>query len=167
MLVKIQHSLPPNHATIPALLIRLDGVRQTSPARWRARCPAHDDRNPSLSVREGVRGILLKCWSGCTFSQIAAALGIEPQSLFHDAINRNPHIRREIVRTREADAILRDIRRQAEWELVGLRQEAEVLIEAARGIDVSTWPDEKLDAALDVLADAHLVLEAERREEAA
>ncbi|WP_216819082.1 hypothetical protein [Thiohalocapsa sp. ML1] len=33
------------------LLGRLDGVIRTGEGRWSARCPAHEDRSPSLSVR--------------------------------------------------------------------------------------------------------------------
>jgi putative DNA primase/helicase len=46
-----------------ALTARLGG-------RWHggygaARCPMHDDRHPSLSIRDGDRGILMKCHGGC------------------------------------------------------------------------------------------------------
>ena len=34
------------------LLSRLDGVRETSTGQYMARCPAHDDKSPSLSVTE-------------------------------------------------------------------------------------------------------------------
>ena len=30
-----------------------------------ARCPVHDDKRPSLSIRDGDRGILVKCHTGC------------------------------------------------------------------------------------------------------
>jgi hypothetical protein len=29
------------------------------------RCPVHDDRNPSLSIRDGDKGVLIKCHAGC------------------------------------------------------------------------------------------------------
>lgn len=46
-----------------------------SGAGWIARCPAHDDRNPSLSIAEGKDGrLLLKCFRGCTFEEVIAAL---------------------------------------------------------------------------------------------
>ena len=38
------------------------------------RCPAHDDRTPSLSVRVGERALLFKCFAGCTAAEILAAL---------------------------------------------------------------------------------------------
>jgi hypothetical protein len=48
-----------------------------------ARCPAHDDRTPSLSIAQGDDGrVLLKCHAGCTHQAIAAALGIEARELF-------------------------------------------------------------------------------------
>ena len=40
-----------------------------------ARCPAHDDRSPSLSIAEGHDGrLLLYCFAGCDFEAIRAAL---------------------------------------------------------------------------------------------
>ncbi len=40
-----------------------------------ARCPAHDDRNPSLSIRDGEAGaLLLHCFTGCRYRDIRAAL---------------------------------------------------------------------------------------------
>ena len=32
------------------LLPRLDKVSQVIPGRWKARCPAHDDKNPSVRI---------------------------------------------------------------------------------------------------------------------
>jgi putative DNA primase/helicase len=46
-------------------------------------CPAHEDRNPSLSVREGAGGkVLLKCHAGCASEAIVAALGLTWGDLF-------------------------------------------------------------------------------------
>lgn len=42
-----------------------------------ARCPAHDDRSPSLSVSEVSGGkILVHCFTGCSFESIKTALGL-------------------------------------------------------------------------------------------
>jgi putative DNA primase/helicase len=46
------------------------------------RCPAHDDQNPSLSIRDGDDGVLLKCFAGCSFDEICDAAGIDPKDLF-------------------------------------------------------------------------------------
>ncbi len=65
------------------LLERLDGVRSTGHARWIAKCPAHDDRRPSLSIRQSDTGaILAYCWAGCTIDAIAAAAGLNVADLF-------------------------------------------------------------------------------------
>jgi putative DNA primase/helicase len=42
---------------------------------WSARCPAHDDHSPSLSVRDGEDGqVLVHCHAGCSQPQVIAAL---------------------------------------------------------------------------------------------
>jgi putative DNA primase/helicase len=56
---------------------------------WLARCPAHDDRQPSLSVGVGANNhLLVHCFAGCTFEAIRAALGgelPEPVTTYHGA----------------------------------------------------------------------------------
>ena len=52
----------------------------------KARCPAHDDRNPSLSISEAEDGtVLLTCHSGCTAETIVTALGLTMRDLFPSA----------------------------------------------------------------------------------
>jgi len=65
------------------LIDRLAGVRVTGPARWISRCPAHEDRSPSLAVREMPDGtVLLKCFAGCGAAEVVAAVGLELRDLF-------------------------------------------------------------------------------------
>ena len=67
---------------IEALLSRLERVRKTT-AGWTARCPAHADTNPSLSVSLGDDArILLKCFAQCELTAIVAALNLEVSDLF-------------------------------------------------------------------------------------
>jgi hypothetical protein len=69
--------------TTAALLDRLDHVRQSGPDRWVARCPAHDDRSPSLSIRETDDGVtLFKCFAGCDATAVVHAVGLEISDLF-------------------------------------------------------------------------------------
>ena len=50
-------------------------------------CPAHDDKDPSLSVREGDKGIVMTCVSrGCTTEAICERLGIKMSELFFDPL---------------------------------------------------------------------------------
>lgn len=53
------------------------GARPAGDGRWMARCPAHSDHTPSLSVREGAGGkVLVHCWAGCDTSAVLAAAGL-------------------------------------------------------------------------------------------
>lgn len=62
---------------------RLDGARLVGPGRWLAKCPAHDDRSPSLSVREADDGrTLLTCFAGCDAGAVAGAVGMTLRDLF-------------------------------------------------------------------------------------
>jgi len=74
---------------IHRLISRLDKVRQTGQGKWMARCPSHDDQSPSLSIKEAGNCVLLHCFSGCTVTDICAAIGIGVQELFTNS--RTPH----------------------------------------------------------------------------
>ena len=81
-LSNIQH---PHHNESPAakLLSRLDKVKETGRGQWLARCPAHDDGSPSLSVRETDDGtVLLHCFAQCPAGDVLAAVGMELGELF-------------------------------------------------------------------------------------
>jgi putative DNA primase/helicase len=45
-----------------------------SPSGWMARCPAHEDHNPSLSIAAGADRILVCCHAGCEQSAVIDAL---------------------------------------------------------------------------------------------
>jgi hypothetical protein len=65
------------------LLDRLEKVRRTGDGRWSARCPAHKDKGPSLSVRELPDGrVLLHCFAGCPVHAVLAAAGVPMGALF-------------------------------------------------------------------------------------
>jgi len=44
-------------------------------AAWMAKCPAHEDREPSLSIKDANNGkVLVRCHAGCDQQQVIAAL---------------------------------------------------------------------------------------------
>ena len=49
---------------------------------WICKCPAHADRNPSLSISEGDKGIVLHCHAGCQPAAVCGAVGLKLQDLF-------------------------------------------------------------------------------------
>lgn len=71
-------------ANVDLLLSRLDGkVKQTGTNKWLARCPAHDDRSPSLAIRyTNDDSILLYCFAGCDTNAVLAAIGLNFADLF-------------------------------------------------------------------------------------
>lgn len=64
------------------VLAQLDGVASTGACTWKARCPAHDDRNPSLSISDAGDRVLLHCFAGCTPTAVMQAIGIPMRDLF-------------------------------------------------------------------------------------
>ncbi len=139
------------------LLSLLDSVRPCGSGKWQARCPAHDDRHPSLSIREGDRGVLVKCWVGCTVQEITAALGITVRDLFYDAeldvrARRAPQPRPWRFNWRRTTA---DI--QSFAEELWLR--ATSVLDAAQSLNPSPWSDNELDIALDAVGQAYEDLE--------
>jgi len=66
------------------LLGRLDGVIRTGDGRWSARCPAHEDRSPSLSVRLDGERLLFHCHAGCAPEAVLAAVGLGWSDLYTD-----------------------------------------------------------------------------------
>jgi hypothetical protein len=60
------------------LVARLSGVRKSSRDGWMAKCPAHPDKTPSLSVKAMSDGrTLLHCFGGCATGDVLAAIGLE------------------------------------------------------------------------------------------
>jgi hypothetical protein len=57
--------------------------KRTGPGRWIARCPAHEDKSPSLAITEKEDGrLLVFCHAGCEVSAIVGAVGLEISDLF-------------------------------------------------------------------------------------
>ena len=70
---------------IDVVLGRLPSKPRRSGHGWTARCPAHQDRTPSLSISETADSkVLLKCWAGCSTESVLAALGLRWSDLFPD-----------------------------------------------------------------------------------
>ncbi len=73
-------------ADINLLLSRLQGVKKIKGSdKWVALCPAHNDKTPSLSIRqlEDSR-ILINCWSGCGAIDVLESIDMNFQHLMPD-----------------------------------------------------------------------------------
>jgi hypothetical protein len=128
-------------------LHRLERVRRTGPGKWIALCPAHDDKRPSLSIREADGKVLLKCWTGCGADEIVNALGLSLADLFpgdrYTVTNTGP-MRRRPFSPRDA--------------LAGIAHEATVarlIAEAVRsGETLASEDRDRLALAVERISDA-------------
>ena len=91
------------------LLSRLEKVKETRPGRWLACCPAHEDKSPSLSIRELEDGrVLVHDFAGCEVGAVLDALGLKMTDLFPEEIQRREFkpVRLDRLSAREALALL-------------------------------------------------------------
>jgi len=93
---------------VSTVLERLEAVKPTGDGRWMARCPAHDDRKPSLSVARGENGrVLLKCFAGCEVGDICAAMGMEARDLCPRDVAATTSAKAQRSRTRSPKRVYR------------------------------------------------------------
>ena len=66
-----------------ALLSRLTRVIPRGKLQWSCRCPAHDDKGPSLSVKEEPDGrVLVHCFAGCSVEDVLDSVGLTFSDLY-------------------------------------------------------------------------------------
>lgn len=71
--------LPP---PLQRVLVKLKGVEERGGLQFAARCPAHDDREPSLSVSWGDKNaVVLHCHAGCDADDVLSEIGLTWKSL--------------------------------------------------------------------------------------
>ena len=74
------------------ILAQCKRVRETGRGSWIACCPAHEDRNPSMTVRELPDGmVLVHCFSGCSVESITSACGMKLGDLFPEGAKTERH----------------------------------------------------------------------------
>jgi hypothetical protein len=75
---------------IEELLSKLEKVKGRN-GSWTACCPAHEDKSPSLAIRETSDGrVLLHCFGGCEVNSIVVALGMDLSDLFPPTNDYDP-----------------------------------------------------------------------------
>lgn len=71
--------------TAAELAARLQARTNGSKSSWEARCPAHEDSSPSLSISVGRNGsVLLHCHAGCSLDAILGSLNLSLSDLHGD-----------------------------------------------------------------------------------
>ena len=100
--------------TIESLISRLDGVKETGQGKYVARCPAHDDKSPSLAIKEcGDGRILIHDFAGCETEDVLAAVGmtfsdIMPEQLSEHSYKpmRQPFDARQVLATLDHESLV-------------------------------------------------------------
>lgn len=64
------------------LLSRLDKVQPIGKDRFKACCPAHNDKSPSLSIKAADDRLLIHCFGGCSVHDVLDSLGMDINDLF-------------------------------------------------------------------------------------
>ena len=96
---KVSHSSTMHTTKIQSIhdfLALLQGVKRDG-TQWKALCPAHNDHEQSLSVKEADGTILAKCFAGCDLRDILGVLHLEPSDLFLGGNKGNPEKEIEAV----------------------------------------------------------------------
>ncbi len=147
-----------NAPALSRLLEKLQKVKPGNrPGTYRACCPNHDDRDPSLSITEKQDKILLNCHAGCRTKEILNALGMDWPDLFLRRGSRSHRTAKKPILptpcpTREPDKrfaklaqqcfqqrnlrFLRELARQ-----LGVSFEALSALMVGRDNSASTWPE--------------------------
>lgn len=80
-------------ADVNNLLANLKQVKKTGRDSWKACCPAHDDRSPSMAVKVARSGaILLHCFAGCSVPEIMDAIGMDMGDLFPEPMDATVNV---------------------------------------------------------------------------
>ncbi|WP_308491291.1 AAA family ATPase [Microbacterium terrisoli] len=106
MSIHIEREIPP---VLQRFLDRLDqdSLTHAGGLQFKARCPAHDDDMPSLSIGWSDKGkVLAKCHAECEFSDIISALGLTRKDIetprqivaTYDYENEDGHLEYQVVR---------------------------------------------------------------------
>ena len=99
--------------SLETLIDRLDGVKETGHGKYIARCPAHDDRSPSLAIKDcGDGRILLHCFAGCDVESVLDALGLSFSDIMPERVGEM-HTYKPVRQRFDARQVLRVLRPEA------------------------------------------------------
>jgi len=93
---------------------RLNKAKRTGKDSWIACCPAHQDKNPSMTIKEVQEGMLLvHCFAGCSITDIVGAIGMDLSDLMPDRVadevrkpSKIPFNARDVLECIKSDATL-------------------------------------------------------------
>lgn len=122
-------NLSQKEKAINRILVRLEGVRNTGPGRWIAKCPAHPDKRPSLSIKEAGDGrVLMHCFAGCDTRAVLEAIGLDYSALFPGHCRPTKKGHHEWAREKAGKILEKTLTRIAEDAIIEEIRMAEALL---------------------------------------
>ncbi len=76
-------------SSLEKVLSRLDMVKHIGDGRYKALCPAHNDRTPSLAIKYTDRRLLLHCFGGCETLDVLGAIGLDFADIMPEKVMGN------------------------------------------------------------------------------
>jgi len=134
---------------IEKFVSRLEGVQRTSRG-YKARCPAHHDKSPSLCIGKGEDRILVHCFALCATKDIVKAMGLTMADLFFGA-----HSRYEQNSVGSQRLELADVAFRFELGALDRRLRAERVLTAAKHFHPDEMNDHQLERTLNAIARAY------------
>lgn len=130
-----------DHSNVGTFLERLNKVKSKGSQSWVACCPAHQDKDPSLSIKELTDGrVLIHCFSGCAPLDVLSAVGLDWDALFPEESNYHSIIRSHNLRPRTVDDYVVDLAKNADAPLSN-QDRKRAKLAAARGGKEFGWVD--------------------------
>ncbi len=118
--------------SLSTLLSSLDGVRESGHGKYVSRCPAHEDRSPSLAIKDcGDGRVLVHCFAGCDTEDVLSAVGLTFADLMPERVGDKHHYTpqrfdaRQVLATLDHESLV--------VAIIGAD------IHEHRGIDEPTW----------------------------
>jgi hypothetical protein len=84
---KAWDSFRPNN--LENVLSRLQKVKKTGQGKYLAICPSHEDKSPSLAIKEVDDRVLLHCFAGCETADVLGALGLNFEDIMPNQCKGN------------------------------------------------------------------------------
>jgi hypothetical protein len=104
---------------------------------FQAECPAHEDRDPSLTVSRGETGWLVTCFAGCTFADVVAATGLPSLAFKFGGRSESTSLITSLAARRKLRAMIEEIR-PIPYRL-GEIAEVALCVPAERMRDIRAW----------------------------
>ena len=102
------------------VLSKLEGVKQVGTNKWKAKCPVHNDNNPSMTVSVKDNRVLCYCFScQATGKDVAEAIGLPVSSLFADKhqVDKSEWRKKKLLEEKASDELFLKI--YESWKAAG------------------------------------------------